>query len=350
MMSLALFIQKIRYSMNMDKPYYVYRLASNLVKRRYLGKFPLRGVDFAIDFSCNFNCEHCFNKTMLNGERKMDLNDYARVIKEAIDLGAINFAFQGGEIFAISNFDDILRLVDSKRFSLAITTNGYLLDEKRVAKLKRLRVNTVAVSLDSGLAEEHDAFRVHKDAFARATKGIELLIVAKIKVVINSCVTPSSLRSEGFLRLLDYARDNKVLLNTIFATPSGKWVNNDKIVLSDEDIEYYKRLVHNNRFVVRDLDAGYAVRGCQGGVESIYVTPYGDVLPCPYIHIRAGNIFNEDLKTIRERSMKYFFYQKRCLIAENHDFIKQYIDVTRSNRQLPLPEASLNEINAWQDN
>ncbi len=30
--------------------------------------------------------------------------------------------------------------------------------------------------------------------------------------------------------------------------------------------------------------------GCPAGMEKIYITPYGDVIPCPFIHIGFGNI------------------------------------------------------------
>lgn len=345
-MTLGTFIQKIRYGSNFGKPYYMYKMLTNMIKRRYLGQFPLRGIDFAVDYRCNLKCKHCFNKTLLKGERKMNLDDYARVIEEAKELGAVNFAFQGGELLILKDFESLLKLVDSKRYSLSVTTNGLMLDENMVKKLKNIGVNTITLSLDSGLAEEHDNFRGKKGAFAIAMKGIDFALQYDIKVVINSTVTPASLKSEGFRKLIAFSKNKKLMINTIFAAPSGKWSNNEEIILQDEDIKFYYEMVKGNPYVVRDVDSGYAVRGCQGGTESLYITPYGDVLPCPYIHIRAGNIFNEDFKTIQQRAMKYYHYQYRCLIAENRGFIDQYIQLTK-DRDLPLSEEHLDKITTW---
>lgn len=346
-MKVSKYIQKVRYGSNFNKPYYMFRLLINIIKRRFLGQFPLRGIDFAVDYPCNLNCKHCFNSTMLKGDRKMELDDYSRVIKKAIDLGAINFAFQGGEFLILKNFEDILSLVDSKRYSLSVTTNGYLLNEVMVKRLKDLGVNTLTISLDSGLAKEHDMFRGRQGSFARATSGVDLAVKAGIKVVINTCITPQSIRSEGFKKLLDYVWDKKLLINTIFAAPSGKWADNEKIILSENDIRYYYNQVMKHPFVVRDIDSGYAKRGCQGGSESLYITPFGDVLPCPFIHIRAGNIFYESLQSIHERSMRYFHYQEKCLIAENREFIDQYITITKTDDSLPLSETYLDKLTAW---
>ena len=33
-------------------------------------------------------------------------------------------------------------------------------------------------------------------------------------------------------------------------------------------------------------------------VNRLYVTPIGDVLVCPYVHIKIGNIFEQSLKEI----------------------------------------------------
>jgi MoaA/NifB/PqqE/SkfB family radical SAM enzyme len=324
----------------------MYKLTSNVLKRRILNKYPLRGIDFSVDYRCNLNCQHCFNKTLSKGEKKMTLQDYARIIKEAADLGAINFAFQGGEFLILDNFEDILRLVDSKRYSLSITTNGQNLDKFMVKRLKDIGVNTVTISLDSGIEEEHDRFRGMDGAFDRATNGIDLTLKAGIKVVINCCVTPESLRSEGFRQLIKYTKDRNLLVNTIFAAPSGKWSMNKDIILKQEDIRYYNELVKKYPHLIRDIDSGYAKRGCQGGTESLYITPYGDVLPCPYIHIRAGNIFKENLSSIHQRAMHFFHYQPICLISENYSFIKEYCDLT-SEGNLPLPEEYLENIHSW---
>ncbi|MBF0140510.1 MAG: radical SAM protein [Magnetococcales bacterium] len=339
-------LQKIRYGANLRKPRYMVRLAVNICKRRYLGQVPLRGVDFAVTYQCNLKCEHCFNKTILKGERIMALEDYARVIREAEELGALHFAFQGGEVLLQDNFDAYLKLVDARSNSLAVTTNGLLLTREVVQRWLSLGVNTFTISLDSGISEEHDTFRGLEGSFRQAVAGIDYALAMGGKVVINSTISPRSLRSEGFKALLQFAREKRVLLNTIFAAPSGKWANNREVVLGAEDIRYYNEIVRTHPFVIRDTDSGYAVRGCQAATESIYITPYGDVLPCPFIHISAGNVFEESLATIRKRAMQYFHYQPKCLIGESGAFIDQYIAITREPN-LPLPPEEMNTITAW---
>jgi len=69
----------------------------------------------------------------------------------------------------------------------------------------------------------------------------------------------------------------------------------------------------------------------------VSITKYGDVMPCPYIHVSLGNFFEEPLKAIIERGLriKYFGeYVDTCLVAEDRNFIDKYI-VKRIYGKLP---------------
>ena len=72
--------------------------------------------------------------------------------------------------------------------------------------------------------------------------------------------------------------------------------------------------------------------------EAIYITPFGDVLCCPFIHISFGNLHDESLRTIRERALGYNFlaeHAKQCLAAEDRAFIGSYVSKTFGRKDLP---------------
>ena len=75
-----------------------------MVKSTLFKRPPLRYVDFSIDFACNLRCEHCFATALQQrGRRKMTVDDYARVARECMQLGAVNFSFQWGEPLLFRN-------------------------------------------------------------------------------------------------------------------------------------------------------------------------------------------------------------------------------------------------------
>ena len=72
----------------------------------------------------------------------------------------------------------------------------------------------------------------------------------------------------------------------------------------------------------------------------VSITKYGDVMPCPYIHVSLGNFFEEPLKEIIARGMKIKYFGKycgTCLIAEDRGFIDKYVVKKIYGKELPVP-------------
>ena len=61
----------------------------------------------------------------------------------------------------------------------------------------------------------------------------------------------------------------------------------------------YKNLVRN---IWNPLTKYEKILGCTT-VNRVYVTPIGDVLVCPYVHIKIGNIFEQSLKEIIDHGL-----------------------------------------------
>ena len=118
-------------------------------------------------------------------------------------------------------------------------------------------------------------------AFKKSAAGIDRLLKENMKVVINTTITPASLRSEGFKEILNFAKKRKILINTIFAAPSGAWANQGSSILftKKEDVELYEQIVKDNPYVTRDSHAGYTDKACPAASESLYITPPNCICP-----------------------------------------------------------------------
>ena len=337
---------RIVYGSNWSKPQYMVRLFRNLALRYLFNQRPLRGIDFAVDYACDLKCRHCFNKDIIPTGQKLQLADYARIFKEAEREGILNFCFQGGEFLILKNWEEYIKLVDQKKFSVSVTTNGTHLTADVAKRLKILGVNTVTISIDSGIPSEHDEFRGVPGTYQKAIKAIEYCIAEGLRVVINTTITPDSLESEGFIKLIKISQQYELLLNTIFAAPSGNWVGCEEIVMKQADIVKYDRMCRKYGNINRDVDSLYFGRGCPGVTESLYISPYGDVFGCAYIHIKLGNVLEESLHDIRQKGFKFFNYASQCLIAEKLPFIKEYNSLVEG-KELPLPYEAHGKIKSW---
>jgi MoaA/NifB/PqqE/SkfB family radical SAM enzyme len=84
--------------------------------------------------------------------------------------------------------------------------------------------------------------------------------------------------------------------------------------------------------------------GCIAVKRMVSITKFGDVMPCPYIHVSLGNFFEEPLKDIIERGTKIKFFGKyidTCLIAEDRRFIDEYEAKRICGKPLPVPYAEV---------
>jgi MoaA/NifB/PqqE/SkfB family radical SAM enzyme len=335
-----------KYGTNFRKPLYMARLTKEVIHAQVGSKAGarLRGIDFAINYGCNFKCKFCFNDRLLRNAPLMQPADYERVVKDAMDLGATLFSFQGGEtIMFKKKLFDILDVIPRNRNRIPITTNAWFLDEASLKELRDHGVDSINISLGSFDSKTHDSFRLKEGSYERCIKGIELCLRKGINVSINTVVSHDNIHDEHFLNLIKYADTNNILINVMFAAPTGGWEGNKDVLMTAEDLAHLRTLREKYHCMVHDSDANYIIKkGCPGGKESLHISPYGDVLGCPFVQISLGNVMHESLKDIYARIMKnpYFGkYNQYCLIGEDHDFMKRYIKVIdTAKKQLPLSE------------
>lgn len=329
-----------KYGIVLHKPLYMLALLRNLVRVRLFKRPVLRGVDFSIGYQCNLKCDHCFAERLKRtGAKRMTLEDYRRVVADSMAMGAATFSLQGGEVFLIRNYVDIIRACKPSRNRVNISTNGTMIDEPTMQMLKSLGVDGLNISIDSGIAEEHDRFRGVPGTYEKAMKTIGLAVKHGIKVSINTTLSHQSLHADGLCSLLDFALRHKILVNTLFAASSGNWEANRDVMLTTEDVVFYQGLRARYPVITRDLDNNYKEPGCGAVKEMFYITPYGDVLGCPFIHVSLGNVLEEPLSQIRDRALKnghWATYNKKCWASEEPDFVKRYLSRITGQAELPV--------------
>lgn len=344
---LAQFSMNFKYAFRPRKPRLVARLADAVVRAKLPGPPRLRYVDFATHFACNLRCEHCFAATLHQpGRRSMTPDDYARVADQAMALGAVNFSFQGGEPLIDKRLPQIITACKPDRNVISVTTNGTMLDDRRVRMLRAIGVDIVTVSLDSGDPTEHDRFRRKDGVHYLATEGIDRVLAAGMNVTIGTVVTHQNLHTDGMRDLCDYAKRKRVLMYFILPVPAGKWQNESRMMLTDDDLATIDNLTTSSPFLRTDFQANLRAHGCGAAKEILYLTPYGDVLTCPFLHIGFGNIFDDNLATIRDRALAnpYFArYHDKCLVSTDREFIDKYLSQTWNAEQLPLSHKILSQ-------
>jgi SynChlorMet cassette radical SAM/SPASM protein ScmE len=112
----------------------------------------------------------------------------------------------GGEVFTHPDFFELVDGVIANRMRYSILTNGTLIDEKVLAQFevgkRRLRMDSIQVSIDGSRAEIHDLSRPKK-SFKRALRGVRLLKEAGFPVTVRVTINKHNLHDlENIAHLL----------------------------------------------------------------------------------------------------------------------------------------------------
>ena len=299
-------------------------------------------IQFQYDYTCNLRCQHCSVKRFQGKKegRTFTLDDVRDFCRQADELGLANFVITGGEPLVFPDFDKLVEAIDPSRLYFVSDSNGWLLDDEKARHLKSIGVDKIQLSLDSLDAQEHDDFRRRAGSHERAMRAIDACQKAGLNIILSTVVTHQRIHSEEFIEYLEFAKSKGVGTFVTYAKPVGSWEGKFDMLVTKEDMDYMRNVLEKKYDVFTHLTPSYGLDlGCIAMKRMISVTKYGDVMPCPYIHVSIGNVFEEPLKDIIDRGMNIKWFGKHvntCLIAESRPFIDKYIVPTYS-KELPVP-------------
>lgn len=301
----------------------------------------VRILDFSYHNVCNFNCKHCFTSAPKHetGLKTMSLSKIREVADQADDLGVYEFDLQGGELLLYPDkFFELLEAIGTERFYIYLTTNGYFLTEEIAYKLAESGVDRVSVSIDSLDSEVHDAFRGKDGAHKKALLALEYVKKAGISPFLNVTVGHYNVFDKDLENLLEYSLEKGYTTVMNIAIPSGCWEGNSDIIIDKKEQEHLLFLRKKYKNIIRDIWNPFDTKehkkilGCNA-VNRMYMTPVGDILACPFMQIKLGNVNEQSLKEIVDYGfrIKYFRdYHDKCLAGEDIDFMKKYLNQERS--------------------
>ena len=308
-----------------------------------------RGESIAIiqmqyNYACNMVCQHCSIKGLQEQDnskrRKLTPADVKDLARQADEMGLARFEINGGEPFVNTDYDEIVAAIDPQKFYINSVTNGWLLDDERARHLKSIGVDRIQISVDSLNAEEHDEFRQKKGSHARALKAVDACRDAGLAVFVSTVVTKERLYSAEFMEFIAYFNNKDIGVFMTFAKPVGAWQGKYDMLVTDEDLVYVKELETKHK-IFSHITPSYGLDlGCTAVKGMVCVTQYGDVMPCQYIFVSLGNIFETPLKDIIQKGLNVKWFGEHidnCPIANDREFIETYIAERVYDKPLPVP-------------
>ena len=291
----------------------------------------LRMVAWEVTRSCNLACVHCRASSLFGpytGE--LSTGECLKLIDDFASLGNPVIILTGGEPLLREDIYTIASYGTGKGLRMVMATNGTLVTDEVVRKLKEAGIRRVSISIDGLDAKSHDALRGVPGAYEGALSGIESMKRVGMEFQINTTITRANLpQMQG---ILDLAVKIGAAAHHIFLlVPTGRGKDLAHQEISPEDYEktlnwfyeedqrcgiqlkatcapHYFRILHQRK---KDQgkprrEGGHPfhamTRGCLGGTSFCFVSHRGRVQPCGYLDLDCGQIREKRFGDIWEHS------------------------------------------------
>lgn len=332
---LYIYLMNFKYAVRFDKILLTINIIRDYLQLLILKKIPLRYVDIALDYNCNLSCIHCSAEKLKKdkNERQMGIGDYKKLAKQCHKMGVLTVGFTGGEPLIYPYLEQVIMAFKPSKTMVSIKTNGILLNNEWLKKLKSWKVDSISIGLGPvpNDMKDYDDIRGLPDSYKKAFTAAQKAKEYGFKVIIGVVVSHENIYSPIIEEILKITKKMGIIFIFGLAVPAGKWNGNKDIILSEDDRIKIHELLMKYKHARTDFDSNFMTRGCGAMNEKLYITPYGDVMPCPFLQIGFGNVLKESLLKIRKRGLSYPVfkgYPKKCLAADHYEFIDDCISYT----------------------
>ncbi len=142
-------------------------------------------LNFELTYACSERCLHCFNegaaRSDLHEEHRLrpdmlTLDDYKRIIDEAVELGIPEVTVTGGDPFSYPHCWDILDYLHERNLAVNLLTNAQALNSsEKIRRVARLGLQQLSVSIYSTDAEVHDQITRRPGSWEQSMKALREL-------------------------------------------------------------------------------------------------------------------------------------------------------------------------------
>lgn len=282
--------------------------------------------------ACNLKCIHC-RASAVDFQSPDDLTtaESFHLLDEISSFAKPVIILSGGEPLVRDDIYDIASYGTSKGLRMCVATNGTQLTLENAQRLKSSGVQRISVSIDGAYAESHDTFRRQSGAFAACLAGIENAKAAGIPFQINTTITKHN--QEQIPAILEMAeRLGAVALHIFLLVPTGcgKEIADEEMISPQEYEEILNWFYDKSKEVKIGLKATCAphyfrimrqraaaegikitpethgfeamTKGCLAGTGVCFISQRGDVYPCGYLPLTAGNVREQAFPEIWKHS------------------------------------------------
>ncbi len=299
--------------------------------------------------TCNAKCKHCGSsaeKKKYDGELSTEeIKNAFKQIANDMDTSKIFINVTGGEPLVRKDLCEVMEYATNELgFHWGMTSNGILLNDENIEKLKKANMETISISID-GLEETHDKFRGVPGSYKTIINNIKKLksanFVKKIQVTTVFHKDNINQIDQLYNVMLGLNLDSWRLVSM---DPIGRANENDDLLLDGKEIKHLLDFIKSKK-KNKKMELTYGCPGflgldyekevrqnyfyCNTGINVASILYNGDLFVCPNVPRRKeliqGNIRKDNFKDVWDNKYEIFRNKDRtkcekCINCENWEY------------------------------
>ncbi len=270
--------------------------------------FSLLSLEIDVTNQCNCNCVFCFEGNNHNKFKKeLSFEHIKKILLDARELGCLYLGISGGEPFLRRDIFNIINYAKDLGFRVSIITNGSLLTKKKIKILHSIGLDRITFSLHSLNRQTHQyLFNSNVSFLKKELNNIKECLRNEMNVGVAVTITKFNIDEidniQNYLTNLGISKNN---------------ISFNHLALGKKDIKFLlpsvNQLLSKKDLLVGDFEfknkefSDYFL--CSAGRTSCSITANGDVKPCSFINISAGNVLYDSLVNIWNNSHLFFIFR-----------------------------------------
>lgn len=276
--------------------------------------FPIHPV-WEVTNACNLRCEQCHASSGKPLPNELNTEEGKRLLDEMASIPEFRMlVFTGGEPLLRPDIFELVDYACKLGFEISIATNGTLLTPEVAKEFKKMGVANMAIGLNANDKAIHEQITRVPGSFEKTKQAIYTTAELRIGLQINASVMKEN--RTAIPELLDFASEAGAQIVLLYQMiPEGR--GEEEMELCTKEYAALTEMVADrqrwNRAVIEPTCAPQywaylmsrngnkpsplgmrlaqaSFKGCTAGNGLCYIKADGEVWPCPFIPISAGNV------------------------------------------------------------
>ena len=283
-------------------------------------------LDLNVTNRCNFRCTHCAFDSGLIKIPELSLKEIKKILKETEKLGGQRIDITGGEATLRKDIFKILKITKRLNYQAELVTNGSLITKEILEKLKKIGLDSIAISLDGSDYEKYKKirktnYRTYKKVLQTINNALEIGLKTKINTTvfesnykdipkITKWCIKSGINEHGLYYFTPVGRGNRSSEKAVEPLKWLKFIRKKMKPFRKEKIKISLELpLIEKKFWDKSL-------GCIANTSRshLQILPDGNVYPCAILasyYRPISNLKNTSIKRIWKNKKLWAAYWKK---------------------------------------